>query len=103
MSNKIPLLIGKKLTPEMIWALPRGWAENGATASGMAARCLVRPGSPANDLRLTPMGKQWAEMIETMRRTYGTLEAIRTAMVPDHVRDMAAQAMSAINVQAWPK
>jgi hypothetical protein len=80
MSTREPRAISDRLRPEMIQALLRGWAEHGSTRTGLVARRLACPGTKSDDLRLTPMGRQWAAMLATMASMHNTLHDVLAMM-----------------------
>ncbi len=98
MSTREPRAISDRLRPEMIHALLRGWAEHGSTRTGLVARRLACPGTKSDDLRLTPMGRQWADTLRLLSEVHATIDQLRIGLVDvsPHVGTKAAAELRAM-------
>ena len=109
-TTREPRAISDRLRPEMIHALLRGWAEHPSTRTGLVARRLACPGTKSDDLRLTPMGRQWAAMLATMATIHNTLHDVLTMMNGEirvgetsaKVRDALRACKAELRGMVWP-
>jgi hypothetical protein len=93
---------GRKLPPEMVRALTRGWADNGATCTGLIRRGLARMTSEAHDIRLTAMGKQWASHLALLAKAFDLLGRLAVEAGDGADRFDCGILRDEIRKAAWP-
>lgn len=101
MNNQQPAT-GRKLQPEMVRALERGWANNGATCTGLIRRGLARMSSEAHDIRLTAMGKQWAAHLALLAKAYDLLARLTVEASDGAERIECGILRDEIRKAVWP-